>query len=84
MKKIIIVLIAALIILLLSAVIIRFNQDLIDPCRQKVKGNGICEAYLEGYEFDNSLAKCVKVSVSGCSFEAPFKTIDKCHNICEN
>src|SRR3989338_1841281 len=39
----------------------------VDACQQKVRGNGVCDAYFEGYEFDNSAGKCVKKGASGCS-----------------
>jgi len=82
MKKMII-LIAVIIAVALSVAIIIFVQNPFDPCKQKVKGNGMCEAYSEGYEFDNSVGKCVKKGVSGCSFEVPFKTLKECQSVCE-
>jgi hypothetical protein len=83
MKKIMIILVTIIIVVALSVAIIIFIQNPSDPCKQKVKGNGLCEAYFEGYEFDNSVGKCVKKGVSGCSFEAPFKTLEECQNVCE-
>ncbi len=56
--------------------------DSVDSCQQKVKGIGICDAYFEGYEFDNFAGKCVKKGVSGCSFEAAFKTLEDCQKSC--
>ena len=78
-----IILIAVIIVIALSVAIITFIQNPSELCKQKVKGNGMCEAYFEGYEFDNSVDKCVKKGVSGCSFETPFKTLEECQSVCE-
>ena len=75
--------IVVIFVLALSVAIIIFIQNPSDLCKQKVKGNGMCEAYFVGYEFDNSVGKCVEKGVSGCSFEAPFKTLEECQNVCE-
>jgi len=83
MNKKLIILIAVIIIVAISITTIVLVQNPSDPCTQKVKGNGMCEAYFEGYEFDNSVGECVKKGVSGCSFEAPFRTLEECQSSCE-
>ncbi len=83
MKKITIIIILALIIILLSVAIIMSIQNHSYLCKKKVKGNGICAAYFEGYEFDNSIDKCVKKGVSGCGFESPFIKLEECQKVCE-
>jgi len=83
MRKIILILIVVIIVVALSIAIVLFIQNPFDPCKQKVKGNGVCDAYFQGYEFDNSIGKCVVKGVSGCSFEAPFNTLEECQSVCE-
>lgn len=83
MNKKLIILIAVIIIIVISITAIILVQNPSNLCKQKVKGKGMCEAYFEGYEFDNSVDKCVKKGVSGCSFEAPFKTLEACQSVCE-
>ncbi len=81
-KKLIILIVV--IIASLALIIARFQgQALPEACEQRVKGNGLCEAYFEGYEFDKSVNKCVKRGVSGCSFETPFSTLEECRGVCK-
>ena len=82
MKNITILIVIVLVVVMLSAIFI-FTRNSDDLCKQMVGGNGMCEAYFEGYEFDNSVGICVKKGVSGCSFESPFETLEECQIACE-
>lgn len=59
------------------------GNTVIDPkCGQKVSGNGACEAYREGFEFDRDSGECIKRGASGCSFNVPFETLRDCETAC--
>ncbi|MCP3682856.1 MAG: hypothetical protein GY861_09220 [bacterium] len=52
-------------------------------CKQKVTGEGACEALGIGYEYDSSLDKCVEQTAGGCTFEIPFTSLAECQRTCE-
>lgn len=83
MKRVMIILTITLIAVAASIVILLPNQNLPSSCKEKVKGSGICEAFFYGYEFDNSVGKCVEEGAGGCGIETPFETLEECQNICE-
>ncbi|MBW2981792.1 hypothetical protein KY343_02825 [Candidatus Woesearchaeota archaeon] len=74
MKKLIFIL------LIISLLLI---SGCVDPCKQKVKGEGICEAFFIGYEYNSSQGKCIEQGVSGCSIKAPFDSLEECQRVCE-
>lgn len=51
-------------------------------CEQEVEGEGPCDAYFVGYEYNEEKNKCVEQGVSGCSYETPFKTLRECTKKC--
>jgi len=58
-----------------------FNTDL---CKQKVTGEGLCEAYFEGFQYDSASESCIKQGVSGCSLVgSPFNSLEACQLACE-
>jgi len=71
------------IILILLIVYLLLISGCINPCKQKVKGKGICEAFWIGYQYADSQGKCVEEGVSGCSFETPFDSLEECQKACE-
>jgi hypothetical protein len=54
-----------------------------NSCTEKVRGNGNCEGFFVGYEYDDQAQKCKDYGVSGCSYETPFKTLEECQKACE-
>lgn len=63
--------------------IIKEKSTIDSKCNQKVKGIGSCEMAIRGYEFDSESGRCVKKTVSGCSAEMPFNSLEKCQKTCE-
>ena len=57
--------------------------DLPDYCKKKAKGSGDCFGITIGYEYDISAKKCKQVSISGCSYFSPFRTLEECKKMCE-
>jgi hypothetical protein len=60
------------------------EKSALDPrCSEKVMSDNGCGAQWFGYEFDQDKGMCIEKVVVGCSFETPFKTLEKCQEVCE-
>ena len=63
------------------------EKSALDPrCSEKVIGivlHGASNVLAIGYEYDLEVGKCVKKTMSGCSVQTPFETLEECQEVCE-
>jgi len=67
------------ILIIFSTIVYTYYSNL---CNQKVKGEGACEMFIQGYQYDKNSNSCILQGTSGCSAKIPFKTLEECKNIC--
>jgi len=83
MKKVFILIIVILIFVLASYLfLMEKGVPEQGSCKQKISGQGFCEAYFEGYQYDELEKECQKVSTSGCSATIPFGSLEECQKEC--